>query len=154
MCVKQTISRREMVLLVHHVGRFSLGTWTRAQLLCFRGFSASFAKWRWGTLHTCCQAVLSVEFLSACWEAIVPSLKFAASADAAVAAAVDSSMRSVVFWRRTKLVSVLAARSEHARTWGSGCACHEEECKLHKVVSCDKKGREQTSDNRVARKVL
>ena len=113
---------------------------TQGHVTCLDNFMASFAAWRWATLHLACKGISSLQFLRERWEAAKAVLYSGESRDKAQRKAVDEAMCSDLFWVQLRGMTSLMSKIDGFRTWGSACACHEQDLKEGKTVSCVRKG--------------
>ena len=107
-------------------------------------FGADFAKWRWGTLHTCCQAVVKLlasirQYMGSIMQEKLSTMQ----EDKETRKVVEDTFGDDLWWERLQLIATLAQQTNVARTWGSGCPCHEDLLKSQsaKSIKCVWKGR-------------
>lgn len=94
-------------------------------LQTLKQFSASFAKWRWGSLTVVCRAICNAEeAVIRSWDEKAFKLK-----DRSIAVSVAGSVGDPSFWARAACLHRWSGDLEAVRTWGQGCSCHEEACR-------------------------
>ena len=130
------VAAYRIAIAVHLRGELSAAT-----LAVLANFGASFAKWRWQTLHRCLIGMLKLEFLRPHWRRLYIALFRDSSKDPVEREAVNKEFSDAGFWRKLRVVHRISAWNEGARKWGGGCACHEQELLDGKTVVCDQKGR-------------
>jgi len=84
----------------------------------------NFAKWRWGTLHAACKAIMALSDLRGefCGDMFSNCLDLTMISDVVL---VFSGHRQ--FWIELFYVNDIMTTVNYIRTWGSGCQCHEQE---------------------------
>ena len=89
-----------------------------------KGFSATFAKWRFGTLYNVCKNLLDVEFvLKTYYHSQDFNLR-----DGAEARLVQDTIADTRFWGRLRVLHHLSLQAQRVQGWACACACHEQEC--------------------------
>ena len=101
-------------------------------------FCDRFIESRWGSLVRVCQAIRDAkDFVQKGWDSEHFRVEASTAATLAKVAAPDHQL----FWHRCSFICVVMGPVEELRTWGGGCACHEEARKSGRVVNCILAGR-------------
>lgn len=103
-------------------------------------FTASFAKWRYETLHHCLESLLALRIL--CQRYMRREL-FGAVEDVELLQTVLRACASVEFWQWIACsFTVIYQPLEHLRRWGMVCSCHEQERREQRCkIDCPRNGR-------------
>lgn len=105
-------------------------------------FSASFAKWRWGTQRKVVARSIVVQ--AALQESRDPG-NFEQSRNSSEMSLLSEAITDEGHWLENEAVAMLTKFTEEARMWGNGCACHRDLCiefaSKGKTVDCPMKGR-------------
>ncbi len=106
-------------------------------------FSADFAKWRWGTLHTCCAVVtrVLVQLRPYMSQILQDAFSKLSAEEKETRKVVGQVFDDATWWERLKLVTQLAEVTDRCRTWGSGCKCCEHVLVAGQRAQCVYKGR-------------
>ena len=105
-------------------------------------FSASFAKWRWGTLRACCKVASTVlQSIRPHFEDMFRDLFAKGGEDKDIRATMCQVFKDDSWWKRLRLIDIMASKTNRARTWASGCPCHETQLMAGQYVKCPRKGR-------------
>lgn len=105
-------------------------------------FSASFAKWRWGTLRACCKVASTVlRSIRPHFEDMFRDLFAKGGEDKDIRATMCQVFKDDSWWKRLRLIDIMASKTNRARTWASGCPCHEKQLMAGQYVKCPRKGR-------------
>ena len=100
-------------------------------------FTASFAKWRWETLHLVLTKVCQLAPLRVHFDASL----YRNTKDAAGLKTVEESFNDPQFWAWTRVMQSVVQLVEQARLWGCLCSCHEAELLQGKAIDCPRKSR-------------